>query len=89
MTQAFLDLLDYPKEVRTLTIHLVDVNNTWHAIFIGLTPYCFRLRLYARRATEYNDSTIKHTQRALYFDGEVDVTRRVNNIDSVTTVLLL
>ena len=88
VTQPPLDLLNHTQEVGTLAIHLVHVNNTRNTVFVGLTPHGFRLRLDTRGTTENDDSTIKHAQRALYFDSEVNVTGGINNIDTMLVVLL-
>src|SRR5690606_3127284 len=74
MTQALLDLSDDAQEVGTLTVHLVDVDDTRHAVLVGLTPYSFGLRLHTGSTAEHDDSTIEDTQRALHFNGEVNVT---------------
>ena len=73
MTQALLDLLDDAQEVRALAVHLVDVDDARYAVLVGLTPYGFRLRLYAGGATEHHDSAVQYTQGTLHLDGEVYV----------------
>jgi hypothetical protein len=40
-----------------------------------------RLRLDARDRVEHGDRAVEHAQRALDFSGEVDVTRRVDDVD--------
>jgi hypothetical protein len=41
------------------------------------------LRLDARDAVEHRDRAIEHAQRALDLDREVDVARRVDDVDPV------
>src|SRR5262249_15841957 len=54
-----------------------------HTIFVGLTPDRFRLRLNSGNTIENRHRTIEHAQAAFDFHGEIDVSRRVNNIDPV------
>ncbi len=75
MTQTLFDLTDHAQEVGTSTVHLVYVNKTWNAVFVGLTPYGFRLRLNTRGTAEYNHSAVEYAQRTLNFNGEVYVAR--------------
>ena len=82
-TKHFLDLANNVKEVRTRTVHLVDVADTRYAVLVSLTPYGFRLRLYATYCAERSHSTVKDTKRTLYLDREVHVPRSVNQVDLV------
>ena len=81
--QALLDLLDDSAEVGTHAIHLVDKCHAGHGILRCLTPHGFGLRLHAGNGAEHSDGTVEHAQRALNFDGEVDVARGVDDIDAV------
>ncbi len=76
-------LLHDALELRADAIHLVDKCNPRHAVLVGLTPDGFRLRLDAADRAEHRDRAIEHAQRALDFNGEIDVSRRVDNIDAV------
>ncbi len=87
VTQALLDLTDDAQEVGTLTVHLVDVDDTRHAVLVGLTPYGFGLRLNAGGTAEHNDSTVENAQGALYFDGEVNVTGGIDDVYTIVVVL--
>src|SRR5690606_2954826 len=89
VTQALLDLLDHAQEVGALTVQLVYVDDTRHAVLVGLTPYGFRLGLYTRGATEHNHGAVQHTQGTLNFNCEVNVAGGVNYVDTVLLVLLL
>src|ERR1035437_9410388 len=64
-------------------VHLVDKCNPQHADLIGLAPDGFRLRLDAADRAEHRDRAVEHAQRALVLDCEIDVSRRVDNIDAV------
>ena len=50
-------------------------------VLVGLAPDGLRLRLYAGDGVEQRDRTVEHAQRALDLDGEVDVARRVDDVD--------
>ena len=89
MTQTLFDLLDHTQEVCTCTVHLVYVNKTWNTVFVGLTPYGFRLRLNTRRAAENNNCTIEYTQGTLNFNSEVYVTRSIDYVEAVLVLVLL
>src|SRR5262249_113262 len=52
------------------------------AVFIGLAPYSFRLRLNAMHCVEYGDSAIQHAQRPLDFSGKVYVPGGINDVDA-------
>ena len=89
VAQTLLDLLDNAQEVGTSTVHLVYVNKTWNAVFVGLTPYGFRLRLNARGTTEHNDSAVEYTQGTLNFNSEVNVARGIDYVEAVLVFVLL
>ena len=62
-------------------VHLVDEADARHAVLVGLTPDRLRLRLDTGDGIEHDDAAVEHAQRALHLDGEVDVTRRVDDVD--------
>ena len=74
------------KVIGTRTVHLVDESHAWNAVLVHLTPNGFRLRLHAGNRTENSDGAIKDAQRAFYFSSKVDVTRGIDNIDTVINV---
>ena len=78
-----LDLRQRLLEVGADAVHLVDEADARHAVPVGLAPHRFRLRLDARHGVEHRDRAVEHAQRALHFDGEVDVARRVDDVDAV------
>ena len=81
--QTVDDRLHAVIEVRTGTVELVDVAHPRHAIFVGLTPHGFRLRLNAGNAVKRGDRTVEHAQRTFDFDGEVDVAGGVDDVQAV------
>src|SRR5581483_12503179 len=77
------NLIDDVVEVCANAIELVDEHDPWNAILVGLPPHRFRLRLDTTNTAEDNNSTVKHTQAALDFGGEIHVSGGVNDIDLV------
>ena len=72
------ELADNLEEVCTRAVHLVDVADTRNVIFVGLTPHCLRLRLYAADGTECSDGTVENAERTFNLYGEVHVSRGVD-----------
>ncbi|MNH94635.1 hypothetical protein D3C73_472580 [compost metagenome] len=89
VTQTLLDLTDHAQEVGTSTVHLVYVNKTWNTVFVGLTPYGFRLRLNTRSTAEHNDSAVEYAQGTLNFNSEVNVARGIDHVEAVLVLVLL
>src|SRR5690606_27241015 len=87
--EAVLDLLHDAQEVGTGAIHLVDVDEARNLVTVGLTPNGFGLRLYAGAAAQNNNGAVEYTQAALYFDGEVNVARGVDEVDAMLVELLV
>ena len=79
--QLRLDLLERPLEVGADAVHLVDEADARHAVLVGLTPHRLRLRLDARHGVEHRARAVEHAQRALDLGREVDVARRVDDVD--------
>ena len=85
--QHILDLLYHAVEIRAHAVHLVDENNARHFRFVGVTPVGLGLGLHTAGATEYAHTTVEHFERAIHFDGEVDVSGRVDNVQAVAVPL--
>src|SRR5262249_46208725 len=81
--EALLDHLHRNEEIGADLVHLVDEDHTRHAVFVGLTPYRLGLRLHALVGVEQSHRTVEHAQATLNFDGEVDVARRVDDVDAL------
>ena len=75
-----LDIGDDALEIRTHPVHLVDERDARHAIFVGLPPHGFGLRLDAADRAEHRDRAVENAQAALDFNREIDVARRIDNI---------
>ena len=86
--QTLFQLADNLVEVGTVSVHFVDVGDARHAVTVGLTPHGFGLRLHAADGTKHRDQTVQNAQAALDFDGEVDVSGRIDDVDGVLRVLL-
>src|SRR5688572_18809938 len=75
------------EEVGPRAVHLVDVGDPRDLVLVGLTPNRLGLRLYAGDRVEQRDGAVQDPQRALDLDGEVDVPRRVDDVDAVVLPL--
>ena len=64
-------------------IHLVDERDARHAVLVGLAPHGLGLRLDPADRAEDCDRAVEHAEAALDFNREIDVSRRVDNIDAV------
>ncbi len=73
--------LNSAKIICAHTVHFVYKSNSRNAIFVCLSPNSFRLRLNPGNSVKNGNSTIKHAQRTLYFNSEIDVTGSIDNID--------
>src|SRR6056297_1051354 len=82
-TKALADHINATLKVGTNTIHLINKGDTGNTVFIGLTPDSFGLRLNPTNRTENSNGSIENLERALYFDGKVDVSGGINNIDTM------
>ena len=71
------------EEVRAEAVHLVDEADAGHVVLVGLPPHRFGLGLDARNAVEHRNRAVEDTQRTLDLNGEVDVARRVDDVDAV------
>ena len=70
-------------EVRADAVQLVHERDPRHAVLVRLPPDRLRLRLHAAHAAEHGDGAVEHPEGALHLDGEVDVPRRVDDVDLV------
>ena len=52
-------------------------------IFVALTPHGFGLRFDAGDGIEQADSAVEHAHGTFDFDREIDVARRVDDVDAV------
>ena len=75
------DLVDDAEEIRADTVHLVDERDARDMVFLRLPPDGFRLRFDAADGAEEADGAVQNTQGAFDFDGEIDVSGSVDDID--------
>ena len=64
-------------------VHFVDEAEAGNAVLVSLTPNGLGLRFNTGDGVEHHHPTVEHAQRALHFDSEVDVARRVDDVDAV------
>jgi ribonuclease PH len=81
--QTVLDLIEYAHEIGALPIHLVDEREARHAVLVRLAPDGFGLRLHTTDRAIDHARTIEHAHAALDLDREVDVSRRVDDVDAM------
>ena len=81
--EALLDHVKNAVEIGAHDVHLVDENHSGNLILVGLAPNGLRLRLNAALCAKNGYGAVQNTQRALNFNGEVNVARSVNDVDSV------
>ena len=81
--QLRMNVGDDGIKVSTDAVHLVHKDEARHTILGRLAPHRFGLRLDTSHATEHDDGTVQHPQRALHLGGEVHVTGSVDDIDAV------
>ena len=79
--------LDGALEVRAGAVHLVHEGDAGDVVAVGLTPDGLGLRLDAGDRVEHGDRAVQHAERPLDLDGEVDVARRVDDVDPVALPL--
>ena len=79
--------LDGVFKVRSVDIHFVDVGDPGDFILVRLAPHRLALRLDAALRAEGSDRAVQYAQRTLDFHREIDVTRRIDDIDSVSLPL--
>ena len=82
--QTVFDHIQTAVEVGADTVHLVAEANSRNLVFIGLTPYGFGLRFDTGNRIENGDGTVEHAERAFDFNREVNVSRGIDKIDSVS-----
>ena len=87
-TKHLMNLTNHIEEVSTRTVHLVDIAQTRHIVFISLTPNGLGLRLNTTYSTKSHHGTIEDTKRALHLYGKVHVPRSIYQVDFVLITLI-
>ena len=70
-------------EVRSDSVHLVAETDSRNIVLVCLAPYGLGLRLNAGNGIEYRDCAVQNAQRTLDFNRKVNVSRRIDDVDSV------
>ena len=82
--EALLDHLFDAVKIRAVNIHFVYIRNAGHPVGIRLTPNGFRLGLDAALCAERSHRAVKHAQRTLDFYRKVNVSRGIDDIETVS-----
>src|SRR6185369_6638204 len=64
-------------------IEFVDETDAGNAVLVSLSPDSLRLWLHARDTVKHRDSAVENAQRTLHFHREVNVARRVDDVDAM------
>ena len=75
------DLFEDRFEIGTFAIQLVDEREPRHFVLVGLPPDGFALGLDAFAGAEHDDAAVEHAQAALDLGREIDVARRIDQVD--------
>src|SRR5690606_32471505 len=86
--QTQLELVIHLEEVGTGTVHLVDERQTGNPVLVRLAPYSFRLGLNTAHSAIHHHGAVEHTHGTFNFNGEVHVSRGVDDVDAVLGVIV-
>ena len=84
--EFLFDLADGGVEVSAGAVHLVDVADTGHVVFVGLAPHRFRLGLHAAYGAENGDGPVENAEGAFHFHRKVHVAGGVDDVDFILLV---
>ena len=70
-------------EIGAGAVKLVDEDNARHVVAVSQAPIGLRLRLHAGDTFNDEDRTIQHAQGPVHFNVEVNMARRINDVDAV------
>ena len=80
-------LLDDFVRIAAGAVHLVDEGQAGHAVSPHLAVDSQRLGLHAAHGAEDEDRPVQHAETSLDLDGEIDVARRIDEVDVVAVPL--
>jgi hypothetical protein len=82
-TKSVFDLVERSVKVRSFAIHFIDEGDAGNVIFVCLPPDGFALGFDTLAGGKNDDTAVKNTQRAFDFGSEIDVPRRVDEVERV------
>ena len=82
--QSLVHHPDDVVKVRSVDVHFVDEGDAGHLVGVGLTPHVFGLRLHAALGAEHRDRSVQHPEASFDFNGKVDVSGSVDDVDLMT-----
>ena len=85
--QTIMEHLNAAVEIGTHGVHLVDVHHAGNLVLVSLTPNGLRLRLNTALSGQNGNGTVQNTQRTLNLNSEVNVTRGVDDVDTMAVLL--
>ena len=81
--QLFFHLLHDAQRIGAGAVHLVDERQPRHMIALHLAIDGHRLALHAAHGAQHQNGAVQHAQAAFHLDREIDVARRIDEIDLV------
>ena len=87
--ETVVDHVQHVVEVRAHDIHLVDVDHAGNLVVIGLAPHSLGLGLDAALGAENGHAAVQNAQGTLDLNGEVDVARGIDDVETGLGELVL
>ena len=81
--QTFVHHIFYVVEVGAHNVHFVNVNHSRNVVVVSLAPNGFRLRFNTALSAHNGNRTVEYTERTLNFNSKVNVSRCVDDVNSV------
>src|SRR5690606_4581540 len=81
--QHVFHLLANSKEVRSLTVHLVDESHTRNFVVVGKAPVRLRLRFNTVNRRKQEHKSVENPKRTVYLYGKVNVPRSIDNVEVI------
>ena len=82
-TEFSLDFIHAGEEISSDSVHFVYIGNLWNTILVRLSPHGLGLGLYAADCAECRNRPVQYSQRAFDFDGEINMSRSVYQVDLI------
>src|SRR5690606_33232278 len=78
------DLVDDAIVVGTDAVEFVDPDDAGDLRVVGVTPVRLGLGFHPARPAENADTAVEYFERAIHFDGEIDVTGSIDDVKTVS-----